>query len=132
MPLPRNKPNLLDKLAYREEQNTWKLPPIGQFWTWTRSMVIDAYYTSPAGVKDLGYMGNGAMRVAGVPQEAVDYAIQAQPLRQRRLGSEYNFCGAGVPWRAAPAPTLVKATSTLLSVYLLVFRQRLEIDSPPH
>ena len=42
-------------------------------------MVVDAYYTSPAGVKDLGYMGNGAMRVFSVPQEAVDYAIKRSP-----------------------------------------------------
>jgi hypothetical protein len=41
--------------------------------------VVDAYYTSPAGVKDIGYMGNGAMKVFSVPQEAVDYAIKRSP-----------------------------------------------------
>ncbi len=69
---------LLDKLAY-EKNRTPETAPGVQFWTWTRNMVIDAYYTSPAGVKDLGYMGNGAMRVFSVPQEAVDYAIKRSP-----------------------------------------------------
>ena len=69
---------LLDKLAY-EKRRTPETDPGVQFWTWTRNMVVDAYYTSPAGVKDLGYMGNGAMRVFSVPQEAVDYAIKRSP-----------------------------------------------------
>jgi len=66
---------LLDKLAF-EKNRTAETAPGVPFWTWTRNMVVDAYYTSPAGVKDLGYMGNGAMRVFGVPKEAVDYAMK--------------------------------------------------------
>jgi hypothetical protein len=69
---------LLDKLAY-EKNRTPETAPGVPFWTWTRNMMVDAYYTSPAGVKDLGYMGNGAMRVFSVPQEAVDYAIKRSP-----------------------------------------------------
>jgi gluconate 2-dehydrogenase gamma chain len=69
---------LLDKLAY-EKNGTPETAPGVPFWTWTRNMVVDAYYTSPAGVKDLGYMGNSAMRVFSVPQEAVDYAIKRSP-----------------------------------------------------
>ena len=69
---------LLDKLAF-EKNRTPETAPGLHFWTWTRNMVVDAYYTSPAGVKDLGYMGNGAMRVFSVPQEAVDYAIKRSP-----------------------------------------------------
>lgn len=69
---------LLDKLAY-EKNRTPETAPGEHFFTWARNMVIDAYYTSPAGVKDLGYMGNGAMRVFSVPQEAVDYAIRRSP-----------------------------------------------------
>jgi gluconate 2-dehydrogenase gamma chain len=68
----------LDKLAY-EKNRTSETAPGVPFWTWTRNMVVDAYYTSPAGVKDLGYMGNGAMRVFGVPKEAVDYAMKRSP-----------------------------------------------------
>jgi len=69
---------LLDKLAF-EKNRTAETAPGVPFWTWTRNMVVDAYYTSPAGVKDLGYMGNGAMRIFSVPQEAVDYAVKRSP-----------------------------------------------------
>lgn len=69
---------LLDKLAYAKNRTPETAPGV-HFWTWTRNMVVDAYYTSPAGVKDLGYMGNRAMKVFGVPQEAVDYAIKRSP-----------------------------------------------------
>ncbi len=75
---PAQQTELLDKLAY-EKNGTPETAPGVHFWTWTRNMVVDAYYTSPAGVKDLGYMGNGAMRVFSVPQEAVDYAIKRSP-----------------------------------------------------
>jgi len=40
----------------------------------------DAYYTSPIGMKELGYMGNGAMASFSVPKEAMDYAIRRSPL----------------------------------------------------
>ena len=69
---------LLDKLAF-EKNRTPETAPGMTFFTWTRNMVVDAYYTSPAGVKDLGYMGNGAMRTFSVPQEAADYAIKRSP-----------------------------------------------------
>ena len=69
---------LLDKLAYAKNVTPETAPGV-PFWTWARNMVVDAYYTSPAGVKDIGYMGNGAMKVFSVPQEAVDYAIRRSP-----------------------------------------------------
>jgi hypothetical protein len=75
---PAQQTELLDKLAY-EKNRTPEIAPGVHVWTWTRNMVVDAYYTSPAGVKDIGYMGNGAMRVFSVPQEAVDYAIKRSP-----------------------------------------------------
>jgi len=75
---PAQQTELLDKLAY-EKNTTPETAPGVPFWTWTRNMVVDAYYTSPAGVKDLGYMGNSAMRVFSVPQEAVAYAIKRSP-----------------------------------------------------
>ncbi len=75
---PGQQTELLDKLAY-EKNRTPETAPGVHFWTWARNMVVDAYYTSPAGVKDLGYMGNGAMKVFSVPQEAVDYAIKRSP-----------------------------------------------------
>jgi gluconate 2-dehydrogenase gamma chain len=69
---------LLDKLAYRKNVTPETAPGV-PFWTWTRNMIVDAYYTSPAGVKDIGFMGNGAVSVFTVPKEAVDYAIKRSP-----------------------------------------------------
>lgn len=69
---------LLDKLAYTKNVTPETAPGV-PFWTWTRNMIVDAYYTSPAGVKDIGFMGNGAVGVFSVPKEAVDYAIRRSP-----------------------------------------------------
>ena len=49
------------------------------FFVWARNLVCDAFYTSPAGVKDLGFMGNGAVATFSVPKEAVDYAMRRSP-----------------------------------------------------
>ena len=43
-------------------------------------MVADAYYTSPIGFKEVGYMGNGALSQLSVPQEALDYAMKRSGL----------------------------------------------------
>jgi hypothetical protein len=42
-------------------------------------MVTDAYYTSPIGIKDIGYMGNTAVSEFHVPEEAVQYALKRSP-----------------------------------------------------
>jgi len=70
---------LLDLIAYRKNQSP-ELNPGIQFFSWARRMVVDAYYTSPIGMKDLGYMGNQAVSRFSVPQEAVDYAMKRSPL----------------------------------------------------
>jgi len=75
---PAQKTELLDKLAWKEKA-TPETAPGEQLWTWTRNMVVDAYYTSPVGVKDLGYMGNGAMSQFSVPAEAVTYVMKRSP-----------------------------------------------------
>ncbi len=69
---------LLDLLAYRANASE-ELNPGIQFFTWARRMVADAYYTSPIGMKELGYMGNGAMSEFSVPKEAVEYAMKRVP-----------------------------------------------------
>jgi gluconate 2-dehydrogenase gamma chain len=77
---PAQQKELLDLIAYRE--NRAKDPSIApgvQFFSWARNMVVDAYYTHPIGVKELGYMGNTAMAHFSVPQEAIDYAIKRSP-----------------------------------------------------
>jgi gluconate 2-dehydrogenase gamma chain len=75
---PGQQTEVLDKLAYRKN-HTPETAGGRNFWTWLRNMVVDAYYTSPAGVKDIGFMGNGAMASFSVPKEAVDYALKRSP-----------------------------------------------------
>ncbi len=71
---------MLDLIAYRENarQDPLLIPGI-DFFTWARKMVADGYYTSPIGIKELGYMGNTAMTHFSVPQEAIDYAVKRSP-----------------------------------------------------
>jgi gluconate 2-dehydrogenase gamma chain len=49
------------------------------FFDWVRKMTVDAFYTSPIGMKDLGYMGNRAYTKYTVPSEAVEYALKRSP-----------------------------------------------------
>ncbi len=58
---------------------TPELAPGIHFFAWMRNMVVDAYYTSPVGVKDVGYMGNQALSEFSVPPEALAYALKRSP-----------------------------------------------------
>lgn len=69
---------MLDKIAYRKNQ-TPELAPGIKFFNWARRMAVDGYYTSAAGIKEVGYMGNRAVREFTVPQEAIDYAVKRSP-----------------------------------------------------
>jgi hypothetical protein len=78
---PAQQTAMLDRIAFRE--NRREDPSLGpgiDFFTWARKMVADGYYTSPIGIKELGYMGNAALAHFSVPQEAIDYAIKRSPL----------------------------------------------------
>jgi len=71
---------MLDLIAFRESaRDSPELGPGVQFFNWARRLVVDAYYTSPAGIKEVGYIGNTAMAKFSVPQEAVDYALKRSP-----------------------------------------------------
>ena len=73
---------LFDRLASSKNVTPETAPGV-QFWTWARNMVVDAYYTSPAGVQDVGYMGNKALSSFSVPREAVDYAFRRSPFANK-------------------------------------------------
>lgn len=75
---PDQQTELLDRISYRKNDSP-EVAAGQRFWVWLRNMVVDAYYTSPAGVKDLGYMGNTAVSQFSVPKEAVDYVIKRSP-----------------------------------------------------
>jgi hypothetical protein len=49
------------------------------FFNWARNLVLDAYYTSPIGIKEVGYMGNTAVSEFHVPDEALQYALKRSP-----------------------------------------------------
>ncbi len=72
---------LLDLIAYRKNLDDPSLAAGVHFFSWARNMVVDAFYTSPAGVQDLGYIGNTARTEFSVPAEAIAYALNRSPFR---------------------------------------------------
>ena len=66
---------MLDQIAYRKNE-TPELAAGIRFFVWARRMAVDGYYTSAAGIKEIGYMGNKASKEFHVPQEAIDYAVK--------------------------------------------------------
>ncbi|MBM3814362.1 MAG: gluconate 2-dehydrogenase subunit 3 family protein [Acidimicrobiia bacterium] len=69
---------LLDQIAYRKNDS----PELGagiRFFEWARKMAADAYYTSKAGMEELGYKGNVGMTEFKIPQEAIDWAVKRSP-----------------------------------------------------
>jgi hypothetical protein len=71
--------SMLDRIAYRENDSP-ELGPGIRFFDWARRLTVDAYYTSPQGVKEVAYIGNTALAKFSVPQEAVDYVMQRSGL----------------------------------------------------
>jgi gluconate 2-dehydrogenase gamma chain len=76
---PSQQTALLDLIAYRKNESP-ELGPGILFFDWARRMVVDAYYTSPAGIKAIGYLGNTSVSKFEVPQEAIDYAVKRSPV----------------------------------------------------
>ena len=78
---PELRQQILDEISFRKN-STPELAPGIQFFEWARRMVVDAYFTSPAGVKALGYMGNVGMAEFKVPKTSLDYALARSPFKQ--------------------------------------------------
>jgi hypothetical protein len=72
---PSERAALLDQIAYRKNESP-NLSAGVRFFAWARRMTVDAYYTSAAGIKELGYMGNKGQAQFHVPQEAIDFAVK--------------------------------------------------------
>ena len=66
---------LLDQIAYRRNA-TPELAAGVRFFEWARRMTVDAYYTSAAGIQELGYLGNKASKEFKPPEGAIDYALK--------------------------------------------------------
>ena len=69
---------VLDVIAFEKNATPENAAGI-RFFSWARNLVTDAYYTSPIGIKDLGYMGNTAVSEFHVPEEALQYALKRSP-----------------------------------------------------
>lgn len=76
---PEQQTAMLDRIAYIKNESP-ELGPGIRFFEWARKMVVDAFYTSPIGIKDLGYMGNTAVAKFEVPKEALEYALKRSPV----------------------------------------------------
>jgi gluconate 2-dehydrogenase gamma chain len=76
---PADRTAMLDRIAYRKNE-TPDLAPGIRYFVWARRMTVDAYYTSAAGIKEIGYMGNKGQTEFKVPQEAIDYAVKRSGL----------------------------------------------------
>jgi|SRR5947209_15978904 len=76
---PADQTAMLNLIAYRKNQSP-ELGPGISFFDWARKMVVDAFYTSPTGIKDLGYVGNTAVSKFEIPQNAIDYALKRSPV----------------------------------------------------
>jgi len=75
---PEEQIAVLDVIAFSKNETPENAPGV-HFFTWVRNLVTDAYYTSPIGIRDLGYMGNSAMSEFHVPEEALQYALKRSP-----------------------------------------------------
>ncbi len=76
---PAQQTAMLDLIAWRKNRSP-ELNAGIDFFAFCRRLVADAYYTSPIGFKEVGYMGNGAMSQFSVPKEALDYAMKRSGL----------------------------------------------------
>ncbi len=72
---------ILDDISFRKN-TTPELAPGINFFSGARRMVVDAYFTSPAGVKALGYMGNTGTAEFKVPKASLDYVLARSPFKQ--------------------------------------------------
>ncbi|MDZ4801835.1 MAG: gluconate 2-dehydrogenase subunit 3 family protein [Bryobacteraceae bacterium] len=71
---------MLDIIAFRKNETHETSHGIA-FFDWMRRLTADAFYTSPIGVKDVGYMGNKGMTKFEVPLSAIKYAVNRSPFK---------------------------------------------------
>jgi hypothetical protein len=76
---PQQQAEMLDVIAFRKNATPENRSGI-VFFDWMRRLTTDAFYTSPIGIKDVGYMGNKGMTVFQIPAAAIDYAVKKSGL----------------------------------------------------
>src|SRR5712692_3413578 len=71
---------MLDQIAYREKAPP-ELKPGAVFFALMRGWTVDAFYSSKAGIADLGYVGNTALEAFdGCPEEVVKKLLEKSPV----------------------------------------------------
>jgi gluconate 2-dehydrogenase gamma chain len=78
---PEQQTAMVDLIAYRKNL-TPELGPGIVFFRFARNVVVDAFYTSPVGIADLGYIGNTGMAQFSVPKESLEYALKRSPFAE--------------------------------------------------
>lgn len=76
---PEQQTALLDQIAFRKNDSPALGPGI-RFFDFARKMAVDAYYTSAAGIAEIGYVGNKGMREFKVPENVLAYVSQRSPI----------------------------------------------------
>ena len=76
---PAQQTTMLDRIASREKAAPEMYPGV-VFFDWVRRLTADAFYTSPVGIKDVGFVGNKGMAVFQVPESALRQALQKSGL----------------------------------------------------
>jgi gluconate 2-dehydrogenase gamma chain len=76
---PAQQTEMLDRIAFREKAGP-EMGPGVEFFRWMRRLTADAFYTSPIGIKDVGYVGNKGMTTFQVPASALEYAAKRSGL----------------------------------------------------
>jgi gluconate 2-dehydrogenase gamma chain len=76
---PQQQIALLDTIAYGKNASPETSQGI-EFFRWIRRLTADAFYTSPIGIKDVGYVGNKGMTTFQVPVAAIEYAAKRSEL----------------------------------------------------
>jgi len=69
----------LDRIAYREKATPETAAAV-RFFDLARKMTVDAYYTSAAGIAELGYLGNQGQSEFLVPEDLVAEALKRSGL----------------------------------------------------
>ena len=69
---------MLDALvaAERDEPSSSDLRDGLGFFNWIRRMTVDAYYTSPIGIADVGFAGNRVLAAYETPREAMEFVAR--------------------------------------------------------
>ena len=71
---PDRQTAMLDALVASERDGRARdMAPGVNFFSWIRRLTVDAYYTSPIGIRDVGYRGNASLRAYETPAAALEH-----------------------------------------------------------